>query len=58
MVPPSLGVCLFAAERIASCGLAVLLRETWPFLIVSLVALALVTCLPQLSLWLPRLIGW
>ena len=58
LLTPPLGVCLFAAERIAGCGLAALLRETWPFLIVSLVALALVTCLPQLSLWLPRLIGF
>lgn len=57
LLTPPLGVCLFAAERIAGCGLAALLRETWPFLTVSLVALALVTCLPQLSLWLPRLIG-
>lgn len=57
LLTPPLGVCLFAAERIAGCGLAALLREAWPFLTVSLVALALVTCLPQLSLWLPRAIG-
>ena len=57
LLTPPLGVCLFAAERIAGCGLGALLREAWPFLTVSLVALALVTCLPQLSLWLPRAIG-
>jgi len=51
-------VCLFAAERIAGCGLPALLRETWPFLAVSLVALVLVTYVPGLSLWLPRLLGF
>ena len=35
-----------------------LLRETWPFLAVSLVALVLVTYVPGLSLWLPRLLGF
>ena len=58
LLTPPLGVCLFAAERIAGCGLAALLRETWPFLAVSLVALVLVTYVPQLSLWLPHLLGF
>ena len=58
LLTPPLGVCLFAAERIAGCGLAALLRETWPFLAVSLVALVLVTYVPQLSLWLPQLLGF
>ena len=58
LLTPPLGVCLFAAERIAGCGLPALLRETWPFLAVSLVALVLVTYVPGLSLWLPRLLGF
>lgn len=58
LLTPPLGVCLFAAERIAGCGLTVLLRETWPFLLVSLAALMLVTYVPQLSLWLPKLMGF
>ncbi len=58
LLTPPLGVCLFAAERIAGCGLPALLRETWPFLVVSLVALVLVTYVPELSLWLPRQLGF
>ncbi|HIB22938.1 MAG TPA: TRAP transporter large permease [Rhodospirillales bacterium] len=58
LLTPPLGVCLFAAERIAGCGLTVLLREIWPFLLVSLGALMIVTYIPQLSLWLPRLLGF
>ena len=58
LLTPPLGVCLFAAERIAGCGLPALLRETWPFLLVSLAALVLVTYVPGLSLWLPRLLGF
>ncbi len=58
LLTPPLGVCLFAAERIAGCGLRPLLRETTPFLIVSLLALLLVTYVPAISLWLPRMIGF
>ena len=58
LLTPPLGVCLFAAERIAGCGLTTLLREIWPFLVVSLLALMLVTYVPNLSLWLPRLLGF
>ena len=58
LLTPPLGVCLFAAERIAGCGLTALLRETWPFLVVSLAALVVVTYVPGLSLWLPRLLGF
>jgi len=33
------------------------LREIWPFLIGLVAALALITYLPGLSLWLPRILG-
>ncbi|MDP7101892.1 MAG: TRAP transporter large permease [Rhodospirillales bacterium] len=58
LLTPPLGVCLYAAERIADCGLGQLLKETWPFLAVSLIALALVTYIPAVSLWLPHLLGF
>ena len=34
-----------------------ILREIWPFFSAFVVALALITYVPALSLWLPRLIG-
>ncbi len=57
LLTPPLGVCLFAAERIAGCGLPALIRSAAPFLAVNLVALGLVTYIPALSLWLPRAFG-
>ncbi|WP_048646856.1 TRAP transporter large permease [Nitratireductor soli] len=58
LLTPPLGVCLFAAERMAGCGLGALLRATAPFLAVNLVALAIVSAVPGLSLWLPNLLGF
>lgn len=58
LLTPPLGVCLFAAEKIANCGLPALIRSVAPFLAVNIVALAIVTYLPQISLWLPRALGF
>ena len=58
LLTPPLGICLFAAEEIADCGLPALIRETLPFLLVSFLVLILVTYLPGLSLWLPGVLGF
>ncbi len=58
LLTPPLGVCLFAAERIAQCGLGNLIRKNMPFLAVSIVALLLITYLPVISMWLPRILGF
>lgn len=54
---PPVGVLLFVAMTIAKVSMANLLREIWPFLVGLTVALMLITYVPGLSLWLPRLIG-
>jgi tripartite ATP-independent transporter DctM subunit len=58
LLTPPLGVCLFAAERIAGCGLGPLLRAVGPFLSVNLGGLALVVAFPGLSAWLPWTLGF
>ena len=58
LLTPPLGVCLFAAERIAGCGLGTLIRANMPFLLINFLALAVIAALPQLSLALPRLMGF
>ena len=58
LLTPPLGVCLFAAERIAGCGIVPLMRATLPFLAVNLVALLIVSAFPPLSLWLPGALGF
>lgn len=58
LLTPPLGVCLFAAERIAGCGLGALVRANMPFLLVNFLALAIISAFPQISLALPRLMGF
>ena len=55
LITPPLGVSLFAAERIAGCGLRPVIVAALPFIGVNLAALAVITLWPGLCLWLPRL---
>lgn len=58
LLTPPLGVCLYAAEKIANCGLGPLLVAIAPFLLVTLGTLVLVAAFPGFSLWLPGLLGF
>ena len=58
LLTPPVGFCLFAAERIAGCGMPALIRAIAPFLGVNLIALALISYFPVLTLWLPRVLGF
>jgi C4-dicarboxylate transporter DctM subunit len=58
LVTPPYGLLLFMMTRIAGISLAELLREAWPFILVMIGALALVTVWPGMVLWLPRLAGY
>lgn len=58
LITPPLGVSLFAAERIARCGLNAVIRESLPFIAINIAALTLIAMVPQLSLFLPRLAGF
>ena len=56
LTTPPVGVCLFVASAIAKVSIG---RLTWallPFICVSLAVLALVSYVPQVTLWLPSLV--
>lgn len=55
LTTPPLGVCLFVAAGIGKVPVGAVSRAGFPFLLVSLVVLSLVTLFPQLSLFLPEL---
>ena len=54
---PPVGLNLYVASGIAKMGITELTIATLPWLITMLVFLVLVTYVPELSLWLPRLLG-
>ncbi|HET7668851.1 MAG TPA: TRAP transporter large permease [Burkholderiales bacterium] len=58
LVTPPYGLLLFMMSKVADIPLGDLVREVMPFLGVMLGALALITFVPDLVLFLPRLLGY
>jgi C4-dicarboxylate transporter DctM subunit len=54
---PPVGLNLYVASGIAKMGITELTIAVWPWLATMLVFLVIVTYVPELSLWLPRLLG-
>jgi C4-dicarboxylate transporter DctM subunit len=55
LATPPVGVNLFVASGIAKISLEKISKAVWLFLVALLVPLALITYIPQISLWVPRL---
>ena len=58
LVTPPYGLLLFMMTQITGVALKDLVREVLPFLAVMVAALALITYVPDLVLFLPRLLGY
>ncbi len=54
---PPVGLNLYVASGIAKMGITELTVAVWPWLLTMLIFLVMVTYIPELSLWLPRLLG-
>ena len=58
LITPPYGLLLFMMVKIADVPLKDLVRDILPFLTVMIAALALITFVPELVLFLPRLFGY
>jgi len=58
LITPPYGLLLFMMVKIAEVPLRDLVREVMPFLAVMIGALAVITLVPELVLYLPRLMGY
>lgn len=58
LITPPYGILLFVINATTGAPLRAMIKEIWPFLIALLAALLLITLLPDIVLWLPRLFGY
>jgi tripartite ATP-independent transporter DctM subunit len=56
LLTPPMGALLFVTGKVAGISMIDLLKEVWPFFICLIIALIIVTYVPQTVLWLPNLI--
>ena len=54
---PPVGLNLYVASGITKLGITELTVAVWPWLLTMLLFLAVVTYVPEISLWLPRTLG-
>src|SRR6267142_2156697 len=57
MCHPPVGLNLYVASGIAKMGITELTIAVWPWLLTMLIFLGVVTYVPEISLWLPRVLG-
>ena len=58
LITPPYGLLLFIMTKISGAPLRDIVRDTLPFLFAMLAVLALITFVPAVVLWLPRLLGY
>lgn len=58
LMTPPVGACLFVACSISKISLAQLSKAIWPYIIMEVIALFLIAYVPEISLFLPRLLGF
>ncbi len=56
LLTPPVGMSLYAVASISGVSIGALTKEIWPYLLGIFAVLLLMTFIPQLSLWLPRLL--
>lgn len=54
---PPLGVNLFIGQKVSGATLEGVIKEVWPMIIVLTLLLVVIIAVPELSLFLPRLLG-
>ncbi|MDO9525940.1 MAG: TRAP transporter large permease subunit, partial [Gemmobacter sp.] len=57
LVTPPVGLNLYVASSISKLGLTEVTRSTWPWLLTMLMFLMLITYVPEITLFLPRMLG-
>ena len=58
LITPPYGILLFVINAVTGIPLVSIIRETWAFLAVLILALPLMILVPDLVLFLPRLLGY
>jgi TRAP-type C4-dicarboxylate transport system permease large subunit len=58
LMTPPVGACLFVACSISKISLARLSKAIFPFIIMEVIALFVVAYIPEISLLLPKLLGF
>jgi tripartite ATP-independent transporter DctM subunit len=57
-ITPPVGIILFATQAVGKVQMEPMVRELVPFLLIKIAMIFLITYVPLITLWLPRLFGF
>ncbi|MFK5979432.1 MAG: TRAP transporter large permease [Rhizobiaceae bacterium] len=58
LITPPYGILLFVINATTGAPMKDMIKEIWPFMLALVLALMLITFVPNIVLWLPRLLGY
>lgn len=58
LITPPMGACVYIVSSVGNVPLEKMFKHIWPFVVVALICQLLLIFVPELSLWLPRLLGY
>lgn len=58
LITPPYGILLFVINATTGAPMRDMIREIWPFMLALIIALLTMTLVPDIVLWLPRLLGY
>jgi TRAP-type transport system large permease protein len=58
LMTPPVGGCLFMGMIMSRLSMGQILKELWPFILAEVAALALIVYIPDLSMFIPKLLGF
>ncbi len=58
LITPPAGIVLALTATVAETSVEAISRQIWPFIICSVLVVMLCIFIPELSLWLPRKLGF
>jgi C4-dicarboxylate transporter DctM subunit len=58
LITPPYGLLLFIIAALSGAPLRTIIKDTMPFVIAMVIALAIITFVPETVLWLPRVMGY
>jgi tripartite ATP-independent transporter DctM subunit len=58
LVTPPVGLCLYVVSSVSRVPITEIASEMWPYLLALIAVLGVITYVPEITLWLPGLLGF
>lgn len=58
LITPPMGACVYIVASVGGVSLEKMFKHIWPFVMVAIACQLILICVPGITLWLPRMLGY